>query len=188
MKHGNQLSENLTATLPAAPEAAQEIDRLYQRYSALVLRTAYLILGSWEEAEDLAQEVWILVARHWGRYQAERGAWSTWVHQITVNRCLSARRRWSRWRYREDQLHGAADQPARQRSPLDALLDHEQQQQIWASIHHLPLKLRVVVVLRYYHDLSYEEIARIVDCPLGTVRSRLHTAHGRLRAALKEQL
>jgi RNA polymerase sigma-70 factor, ECF subfamily len=50
----------------------------------------------------------------------------------------------------------------------------------------LPIKLRATVVLRYYHDLSYEELAEALGCPIGTVRSRLHAAHARLRSELAE--
>ena len=66
------------------------------------------------------------------------------------------------------------------------MLHSEAQRRIWAAVGRLPIRLRVAVVLRYYHDLSYAEIAAALGCPVGTVRSRLHAAHARLRAELAE--
>jgi RNA polymerase sigma-70 factor, ECF subfamily len=163
------------AALPAVAE-------LFGRYNPLVLRTAYLVLGDWTQAEDVAQEVWMQVARHLPAYDPRRGAWTTWLHHITVNRCLNLRRRLRRW-VRAPLAPGLPD---RAPPPLEAVLHTEAQRRVWAAVGRLPIKLRVAVVLRYYHDLSYAEIAAALDCPVGTVRSRLHAAHARLRAALAE--
>jgi RNA polymerase sigma-70 factor, ECF subfamily len=186
MKDQNELAphapaEQLRETGAVDPQA---LDRLYQRHQAMVLRTTYLILGSWEQAEDVAQEVWVQVTRAAGSYRAEQGAWSTWIHQITVNRCLTVRRRVRAWVTRESRLAEGAELQSRLASPLESVLQQEQQRQIWSAVRHLPLKLRAAVVLRYYHDLSYEEVAEVLACPIGTVRSRLHAAHQRLRGTL----
>lgn len=164
-------------TLPATPA-------LYERYRALVLRTAYLLLGDWAEAEDVAQEVWLAVDRHRAAYRPELGAWTTWLHRITVNRALNVRRRLRRW----VATPAATDEPVDDGPlPLDAVLRDERGRTLWAAVQSLPAKQRAAIVLRYYHDLSYEEIATVLDCPIGTVRSRLHTAHARLRETLKER-
>jgi RNA polymerase sigma-70 factor (ECF subfamily) len=77
--------------------------------------------------------------------------------------------------------------PAGELPLLDLARQGEQQRRIWRAVQQLPIKLRAAVVLRYYHDLSYEELAQALACPIGTVRSRLHAAHAKLRADLHDQ-
>ena len=74
--------------------------------------------------------------------------------------------------------------PASGLAPLELALRGEEQRRIWRAVQQLPIKLRAAVVLRYYHDLSYEELAQALACPVGTVRSRLHAAHTKLRTDL----
>src|SRR5262245_52273061 len=70
---------------------------LYQRYGALVYRTAYLMLGDAGHAEELTQDVFVRLYRRIEQYDADRGAFSTWLYSITVKACLNARRRWLVW-------------------------------------------------------------------------------------------
>ena len=158
--------------------AEVSLERLFVRYNPMVVRTAYLLLSDWMEAEDIAQDVWIHVGAQHARYDPQRGAWTTWLHQITVNRCLNRRRRLARW------ISGALspDIPASQPPPLHTLIEHEEQRRIWRAVETLSPKLRAVVVLRYFHNLSYEQTATVLECPIGTVRSRLHAATAQLRA------
>ncbi len=65
---------------------------LFEAYKNLVYRTAYLLLDNHHEAEDFLQDVFIAVYRSIGSYDAQKGAFSTWLHRITVNRCLNQRR------------------------------------------------------------------------------------------------
>jgi RNA polymerase sigma-70 factor, ECF subfamily len=161
----------------------QEIATLYERYAPMVLHTAYLILDSWEQADDVAQEVWLIVTRNYDNYRAERGSWSTWIYRITVNHALNMQRRLVAWLRRETAL--SASERARHPAPLEALIQNEERLALWGAIRHLPIKLRVVIVLRYYHNLSYEQISSVLECPIGTVRSRLNAAHSRLRGMLE---
>jgi RNA polymerase sigma-70 factor (ECF subfamily) len=157
----------------------------YERYGALVYRTAYLLLGEAGRAEDATQEVWLRVYRALGSYRPERGAFTTWLHALTVNACLNdRRRRWFGWLSLERARDAGAEPPGAGPPPIERLLQNDEQRRIWRAVQALPFKLRVAVVLRYYHDLRYAEIAEALECPVGTVRSRLHAAHERLRRAL----
>jgi RNA polymerase sigma-70 factor (ECF subfamily) len=71
-------------------------------------------------------------------------------------------------------------------SPLEAALLGDEQRQIWQAIQQLSIKLRSVVILRYYHNLPYNDIANVLQCPIGTVRSRLNAAHVQLQRQLEE--
>lgn len=158
---------------------------LYQQYSALVLRTAYLLLGEYALAEDATQEVFVAVHRHLGQYRPERGAFATWLHRITVNHCTGLRYRW-RWWFTMSSLASNEHQPSPAVSPLEAALLSDEQRRIWQAVQHLSMKLRSVVILRYYHNLPYSDIANILGCPIGTVRSRLNAAHVQLQRHLED--
>lgn len=158
---------------------------LYQQYETRVFRTAYLLLGDAGRAEEITQDVFVQVYQRLDEYRPERGAFSTWLQRITVNLCLNSRRRKVlAWFSLDRAQHMELDSTAP--LPLDQALRGEEQQRTWRAIQSLPLRLRAVVVCRYYQDLSYEEIAQVLDCPIGTVRSRLHAAHARLRRTLEE--
>jgi len=160
---------------------------LYQRYGALVYRTAYLLLGETGHAEELTQDVFVRLHGSLARYQPERGAFSTWLHAITVHACLNARRRLWGWLSLDRARAEGVELPAGGLPPLELALQGEDQRRIWRAVQRLPIKLRAAVVLRYYHDLSYDELAQALACPIGTVRSRLHAAHAKLRADLDAQ-
>ena len=156
---------------------------LYERYSVLVFRTAYLMLGDAGRAEDVTQDVFVRLYQRLGDYQPERAAFTTWLHRITINACLNARRpRLLTWL----SIKRAQDLPIPAPPPIELALRGEEQRRVWQAVQRLPIKLRAAVVLRYYHDLSYEEVAQALGCPVGTVRSRLHAAHARLRDTLQE--
>lgn len=164
---------------------ARAFEELYNQYSALVLRTAYLLLGEYVHTEDVTQEVFVEVYRHLDQYQSERGAFATWIYRITVNKCTRVQQRWRFWQ-RGSSLNDHGDYPSPILSPLEVALIGDQQRRVWLAVQQLSLKLRTVVILRYYHNLPYAEIAQIVQCPIGTVRSRLNAAHTHLQRNLEE--
>lgn len=124
------------------------------------------------DVEDLYQETWLRVVRAATRFDRRR-RFSTWLFQIAVNLC----RDWHRRPPPEpvdpaDVTPGASD-------PVDARLDARR---LLAA---LPEAQRAVVILRYYHDLGEDEIAEMLDCPRGTVKSRLHYALARMTELAK---
>jgi RNA polymerase sigma-70 factor, ECF subfamily len=195
VEHGDKAALMISSADPQVSQlvrAAQTGDQeafaaLYQRYGALVYRTAYLLLGDAGHAEELMQDVFVRLHSSLARYQPERGAFSTWLHSITVHACLNARRRrlWG-WLSLDRARSEGVELPASELPPLDLALRGEEQRRIWRAVQRLPIKLRAAVVLRYYHDLSYEELSQALACPVGTVRSRLHAAHAKLRADLDD--
>jgi RNA polymerase sigma-70 factor (ECF subfamily) len=152
---------------------------LFEQYKNLVYRTTYLTLGTAADAEDILQEVFLQVHRSLDGYDPSRGAFSTWLYRITVNRCLN----WRRSRREADSLEEVGDvRPGSARPFADR---YEEDDAVRKALDNLSRKLRVVVILRHYWDLSYAEIAEIMDLPLGTVKSRLNIAMRQMRDDLQ---
>jgi RNA polymerase sigma-70 factor, ECF subfamily len=153
---------------------------LFHQYKNLVFKTAFVMLGSRDEADDLLQDVFLEVHRSLSGYQASKGAFSTWLYRITVNDCLS-------WKRKKRFLFFSFDECCGEPAD-DAGRAHEEQaetaDQVLKAMSHLSPKLRAVVALRYYRDLSYAEIATILSIPIGTVKSRLCQALDLLRKHL----
>jgi RNA polymerase sigma-70 factor (ECF subfamily) len=164
-----QTDEVLAARLADGDEPAlRELLRRYERPLASFL---YRQTGG-RDVEDLYQETWLRVVRHAERFDAER-RFSTWLFQIAVNLCRDWQRR------PPPEPRPATDEPAgSELERSDAALDAAR------LLARLPAAQREVVVLRYYHDLSEDEVATILDIPKGTVKSRLHQAIARLAAVV----
>jgi RNA polymerase sigma-70 factor (ECF subfamily) len=146
-------------------------------------RTACLILGNPSDAEEAVQEAFL---RAW-RFRASLSSGSDvrrWLYRVVVNTCYSKLRTEIPHRDRR-----ASDAELEQlASPVDASRDVEGAHDILTALGDLPTHLRVVVVLRYYADLSEREIATAVGRPQGTVKSRLHEARRLLAAHPAVQL
>jgi len=151
---------------------------LFEQYKNLVYKTAYLILGDAHEAEDALQEVFLLVHKSLSSFDARKGAFTTWLHRITLNFCLNHRRRKNHSSLEAVLPPPAIHFPGAQLAEEDAL---------WRATRALSDKQQAVVILRYYWELPYAEIASILDVPLGTVKSRLDLALKTLRKILEEQ-
>ncbi len=163
----------------AGDEAAFAI--LFDRYKNLVYKIAYLMLDSAEDAEDALQEVFLQVHRSLARFDPERSNFTTWLHRITVNHCLNRRRR---NRQAPLPLDDAMLSTLSQHGPSpDERVDEREALQ--HALAQLTEKQRTLVILRYYGDLSYAEIAQVLDIPVGTVRSRLSQATKMLRKRMQ---
>jgi RNA polymerase sigma-70 factor, ECF subfamily len=160
-----QTDEALAARLADGDEPAlRELLRRYERPLASFLHRQ----TGGRDVEDLYQETWLRVVRHAAHFDSGR-RFSTWLFQIAVNLCRDWQRR------PPPEARPATDEPsvaALERS--DAALDAAR------LLDRLPAPQREVVVLRYYHDLSEDDVATILDIPKGTVKSRLHQAIARL--------
>jgi RNA polymerase sigma-70 factor (ECF subfamily) len=153
---------------------------LFEQYKNLVYKTAYLMLGEPQEAEDALQEVFLRVHGSLHSFQPSKGAFTTWLYRITVNYCINQRRK-RRLRFLPiAQVHPG--QMPSQPSPENRLGEEDA---VIRAMRGLSGKLRAVVVLRYYCDMSYDEIAQTLQVPLGTVKSRLNAALTALRAELE---
>jgi len=153
---------------------------LFERYKNLVYKTAFLMLGEPAEAEDALQEIFVQVYRSLSGFDPRKAAFTTWLYRVTFNYCLNHRRK------RRPLSLPLEDLPStfKNEFPSAQLADEEILQQ---AIGKLTDKQRAVVILRYFWDLPYAEIAQILDVPLGTVKSRIDLALKTLRKVLEEQ-
>ena len=166
----------------------EEFEALYRDYRDMVFKTAYLALGDAGEAEDVLQEVFVKIHKSWSTYDSEKGSLYAWIHRITINQCISQRRRRHVPFVSLDLLQEQGFDPtdAHNDSPEELLMKQENGEKVRRAMDRLDWKHRVVVVLKYHNGLSYDEIAQILGIPLGTVRSRLNTAMKVLRRELAE--
>lgn len=170
-------------------------DELIRLHQDRVYNLALRLLGNNEDALDLAQEVFLTCFRKIRSFRGD-AALSTWLYRVTVNR---ARNFWKRSRRRGDQQKISIDEPL-------TFQDHDQVPFQLADSNPGPRKLaegkerlyilqqkmdllsfeqRQVLILRFSQHLSYEEIARILNCSLGTVKSRLNRARAELRKLME---
>ena len=149
-----------------------------------VMRVVYPLCGSTQAAEDAAQEAFL---RAWQRLPEYRpqGALRNWLYRIAVNVALDNLRREAKLAPDElDELPLADASPG----PEATTVGNEQAELVRRAVGALPPASRAVLVLREYHDLSYQEIAAALDIPVGTVMSRLNYARGQLRLKLEPLL
>jgi RNA polymerase sigma-70 factor, ECF subfamily len=153
--------------------------RLFEVYRGRVYSTARHILGSDAAAKDVTQQVFIATWKHLDRFASE-GELGPWLYRVTVNTCLNERRRLGRFSDcapPEAPEHGAGC--AQEQAVLA--------RQVETALGRLSPKLRVPLVLRHLEGLSYDEIAEVLGCSLGTVASRLSRAHQALAVVLQQE-
>lgn len=166
-------------------------EALYDRYKDYVYRIAFFLSRNSGDAEEIVQDTFIDLLRVLPRYRLQGPArFETYLYRLAVNRCrVHLRRRPPPsvdWDEVTDRLE-ALPSPRIDDNPENAFLGREQALLLWRAVNRLPDIQRMVVVLRYQGDLSYEEIAQVLGVPVGTVKSRLHQAHQALRGWLKAQ-
>jgi RNA polymerase sigma-70 factor (ECF subfamily) len=163
--------------------------RLVTRYEGKIYNLAYRMLGNREEAEDITQETFLHTFRALGSFRLEE-RFSPWIYKIASNLCLDRLRKLKHSAGSLDAPLGPdGDMPlqvADWSSAPDRLCEEsEVRADTQEAISSLPPKYKVVVVLRHMHDLSYDEIARILGVPQGTVKTRLFRAREILRRRLE---
>lgn len=160
-------------------------DLLYEKYKNMALRTAYLITGDRSYSEDVVQDTVVKVYLHCKELKNDSG-FKAWMMQILVRTAYKCGRKKSRELPDEDVVQKA--DTGSNISLLEQVIMQEETEAIAGAVRALPLKQRTVVVLFYYQEYQINEIAAILGCLEGTVKSRLHTARKRLKRALENDL
>jgi RNA polymerase sigma-70 factor (ECF subfamily) len=166
-------------------------EEVIERHQALVAGTAARMLGSNSDVEDIAQQVFIRVWKSARRY-VPRAKFTTWLLKITRNLVFNELRRAKRRAQVPLQSEqGAEEIPLKDetnRAPDASLLEDELQRAIEEAIMQLPESQRMALVLRRYEQLSYEQIAEVLDLSVPAVKSVLFRARTELRSRLNKYL
>jgi RNA polymerase sigma-70 factor (ECF subfamily) len=153
---------------------------LVERHQTRVFNVALRVLGDRDDARDAAQDAFLSMLRKLSQFRGD-AAFTTWMHRITINSCYDILRK--RRRQPMLRLVGDEDDPIPETGPpvadhADATVDSID---VARALLLIPEEYRVTLVLADIQDVAYEEIARVLDVPIGTVKSRVH--RGRIALA-----
>lgn len=175
--------EKMTKTNASDSDAFREILRTHQ---TTIFQLVYRMVGNRADAEDLTQEIFWKVYRKLDTFQ-EESSLGTWLHRIASNTCLDyLRKKHHSTEYVDDweALEFRMNLPSVQNS-LEKIIRQEHMEQVQDALAELPEKQRLVFLLYYQQDLSYREIAEVLEIPLKTVGTHLHRSRSQLRASLE---
>jgi RNA polymerase sigma-70 factor (ECF subfamily) len=169
---------------------ADAFGEIVKRWERRIFALAYGILGREEDARDATQETFISAFRSLRNFRGDAKV-SSWLHRIAVNQCITKQRR-AKVRGEmplddENDSDGMSFFASAHESPA---VEAEQKQQtliVRRAINALPPELRQVVVMKEFEELTFQEIAEVLDLPLSTVKSRLYTALKQLKLKLERQ-
>jgi RNA polymerase sigma-70 factor (ECF subfamily) len=184
-------AEDVRLMLLVASGDTAAFEALIERHQALVAGTVARMLGSNSDVEDIAQQVFIRVWKSASRYVA-RAKFTTWLLKITRNLVFNEMRRAKRHPQVPVQIDPEAEElPLKDEmtsTPDATLLQAELQSKIDSAIAQLPDSQRMALVLRRYQELSYEEIAEVLELSVPAVKSLLFRARTELRERLQDYL
>ncbi|MFN0121741.1 MAG: RNA polymerase sigma factor [Blastocatellia bacterium] len=160
---------------------------LAQRWEKQIYALAMRMLGRDEDARDVCQETFIAAYRHLGGFRGD-AKFSSWIYRIAINACHARLRRNGYVEYSLD----AEDESGARRDIADENAEHagdrmrrdQRAAVVRRALRALPPEMRQVIVMKEYQDLTFAEIAGILDLPVSTVKSRLYTGLQLMRAKL----
>ena len=151
---------------------------LVDRHQQSIFRFAARLLGNWEAAEDVTQDVFLAAFANLSGYDSSRAAFSTWLFAIARNRCINVLEQ------RRPAPHSELDPVGDVTSP-DPLVNQELSEQLDRALAALSVEHRSAFLLAEVEELPYADIPRIEQTSLGTVKSRIHRAKQRLQSLLE---
>jgi RNA polymerase sigma-70 factor, ECF subfamily len=168
------------------PDDQECHEKLYREQHTRILRLCRLLLRNQQEAEEVAQEVFLkLVQAH---AVQQRDSWDAWLTQVALNACRDRRRSWW-WRWRSDTPMDIVDMqlPSSHETPEEATTNREQREMIWQFFRKLSTRQQEVFVLRYVEGWSDHQVADMLGVTPGSVKQHLFRAVRYLRQALGDQ-
>lgn len=191
MTRGMELSDEelIAAALRGAPE---KFGTLVERYQSRLINYLFRLLRNADDAAELAQEVFLKVYQVLDRYDPQY-KFSTWLFRVAQNAAIDQirRRRLKLVSLQQEDSEGESREwevPSTERSPYGELRNHERGEAIQRAIDALPWEYRELILLRHMGELPYEEIARMKEMPLGTVKNKLFRGRQMLKEKLQEFL
>lgn len=161
---------------------------LYRRHQGGLFRFALRMTGSAWAAEEVVQEVFMTLIRQPEKYDTERGTLSAFLYGVARNKILKHLERTPRDLPLDETTKEETRLPRQVielTTPVQVAESNERRNQVWAAVLELPVEFRETVTLCELEEKSYEEAAKILECPVGTIRSRLHRGRALLLAKLE---
>jgi RNA polymerase sigma factor (sigma-70 family) len=158
---------------------AHIIDKFKNPLYATILR----MTKNPHDAQDLVQEAFIKVYQQLDKYD-NTGSFSSWLYRVAINHCMDEFRK---KRYKMKQVEIDESSMVSADTPELIFLKNEESRRLERLIATLPEDERVIILLRYVNELSYDEIGELVDAPLSTVRNKLHRAKKKMRETVKRE-
>lgn len=168
---------------------AEAFGEIVQRWERRIFALTYGMLGREDEARDATQETFLAAFRNLRGFRGEAKV-SSWLHRIAVNQCITRQRR-AKVRSEsalEDEQEKQAERFATpvDHSPVTLVEGRQETAAVRRAINSLPVELRQVVIMKEFEELTFREIADVLDLPLSTVKSRLYTAMKQLQMRLRK--
>ena len=155
---------------------------LVGKYERPIFNLALRMVKDYEDAADVAQTVFVKAYENLRSYNPAHQFFS-WIYRIAINESIN----FAKKRKTHEEYESGRVASLKESTPEEALGDSELAGQVGAAILRLKTDYRMVIVLKHYHDFSYEEMAEILDIPEKTVKSRLYTARQLLQRTLTER-
>ncbi|WP_078552857.1 sigma-70 family RNA polymerase sigma factor [Bacillus alkalicellulosilyticus] len=173
MEESQHLNHLITQTLSRNKQAFGE---LYERTIQDVYTTIHFLVDEKADVDDIVQETYMQVYKNLAKFDQTR-AFKPWITGIAIKQIHSYRRKkWLRLRViKKVEVSNCVMQKT------DSISEHISNKEIAEDVNHLPYKLKQVIILHYLNDLSQEEVAKVLNIPVGTVKSRIHGGLVKLR-------
>ena len=172
----------------------EAFDLLFKKYARPLTFFINQMLYDQNRSEDIFQDTFIKVLENAEKFN-DRYKFSTWVYRIAINLCINELRK--RRREQSKMVNNSPYNPdfdnynfiesfSHDDTPFEILQKKDRTNRINEAMKSLPQSKRIAFILKFYHFLSYEEIASIMECSIGTVKSRIHYAVGKIQVLVKE--
>jgi len=158
-------------------------EMLVRRHEKTIFNLVYRMLGDYDEAAETSQEVFLSAYRAIDRFRGDAN-FSTWLYRIALNHTSTRRKSLNRHQQRNVSLDDTEPVRDPQPGPAETMEKKEIRERVQRALNTLEPDDATVILLRDLQDIPYEEVARLLEIPVGTVKSRLHRA----RQALKSRL
>jgi RNA polymerase sigma-70 factor (ECF subfamily) len=156
---------------------------LVRRHEKAIFNVVYRMLGNYDDAAETAQEVFLSAYRAIGQFRGDAN-FSTWLYRIALNHASTRRKSTSSRQRRLVPIDDTELVDNVELGPAQSLEKKELRQRVQRALNELQPEDAMVILLRDLQDVAYEDVARVLNIPVGTVKSRLHRARQALKARL----
>lgn len=156
---------------------------LVRRHEKAIFNLAYRLLGNYDEAAEVSQDVFLSAFKSIHQFRGEAN-FSTWLYRIGLNHASTRRKSLNSAQRRQLSLDGTEVIANSTVDPAKNFEDKEIQQRVQQALNSLDAEDARIILLRDLQDIPYDEVAEILDLPVGTVKSRLHRARQALKTSL----